>query len=193
MKSESAGPGPAANKAVTAVVMGVSGSGKTLIGAALATAIGGRFVEGDDYHPKANIDRMAGGLPLRDEDRWDWLDAIAAEIADAARSGDTLVIACSALKRVYRDRLTSADPRIRFIYLEIGRDAAAARVAARGGHFMPSSLVDSQFAALEPPSPDEGALRLDATGDPKRLVNLAAAALPVIRDATPIDAGGGCL
>lgn len=167
---------PAASKPIVVVVMGVSGSGKTLIGEALAAALGGRFVEGDQFHPEANIRRMASGLPLRDEDRWGWLDAIAAEIANADSTEGALVIACSALKRAYRDRLRSANGRILFVYLDLERDVVAARVAARRDHFMPASLVDSQFAALEPPSPDEHALYLDGTGDPKELVDRAVAA-----------------
>jgi gluconokinase len=158
----------AAKRAAIIVVMGVSGSGKTVIGSRLAEALGGRFAEGDRFHPPENIKRMSAGLPLRDEDRWGWLDAIASEIGEAERHGETLVVACSALKRVYRDR---------FIYLEVGRDAAAARVAARKGHFMPASLVDSQFAALEPPALDESTLKLDATKDPAELVAFAASAI----------------
>src|SRR5690606_4434997 len=155
---------PAANRFII-VVMGVSGSGKTVVGSALAEALGGRFVEGDRFHPPENISRMSAGLPLRDEDRWGWLDAIAVEIGEAERRGETLVVACSALKRVYRDRLRLASRRLRFVYLEIGREAAAARVEARKGHFMPASLADSQFAALEPPGPDEDALKLHADID----------------------------
>ncbi|HEY6630884.1 MAG TPA: gluconokinase [Rhizobiaceae bacterium] len=166
--------GKDARRAVVVVVMGVSGSGKTVVGSRLAEALGGRFAEGDRFHPPENISRMSAGLPLRDEDRWGWLDAIATEISEAERQGETLVVACSALKRVYRDRLRLASRGMRFVYLEIGRDAAAARVAARKGHFMPASLIDSQFAALEPPTPDEGALTLDATQDPARLVAFAA-------------------
>ena len=183
MELDKTGPGRPEKTATIAVVMGVSGSGKTRIGAALADAIGGRFVEGDDYHPPANVSRMANGLPLRDEDRWGWLDAIAAEIAEAVKSGGTLVIACSALKRAYRDRLRRASPRIRFVHLDVSKSVAAARVGGRSGHFMPSSLVDSQFAALEPPSPEENAVRLDATAEPERLVALAAAALAADRPA----------
>jgi gluconokinase len=166
--------GQDARRPIIIVVMGVSGSGKTVIGSGLAEALGGRFAEGDRFHPPENISRMSAGLPLRDEDRWGWLDAIATEISEAERQGETLVVACSALKRVYRDRLRLASRRLRFVYLEIGRDAAAARVAARKGHFMPASLIDSQFAALEPPASDEGALTLDAAGDPVELVVFAA-------------------
>ena len=129
------------------VVMGVSGSGKTVVGSGLATALGGRFAEGDRFHPSENIARMSAGMPLRDEDRWGWLDAIAVEIARAALDGEALVVACSALKRIYRDRLRRACPDLLFIHLDVDRDTAAARVGARKGHFMPASLIDSQFAA----------------------------------------------
>ena len=159
------------------VVMGVSGSGKTLVGEALAAAMHARFAEGDRYHPAANIERMAGGLALRDEDRWGWLDAIAADIAAAERQGRALVVTCSALKRAYRDRLRLASRHILFVHLAVDRDVAAARVAARKGHFMPASLVDSQFADLEPPATDEGALAVDATGDPDDLVAQVISAL----------------
>lgn len=164
----------AAKRPVIIVVMGVSGSGKTVVGSALARALGGRFAEGDRFHPPENISRMSAGMALRDEDRWGWLDAIAVEINEAERQGETLIIACSALKRIYRDRLRLASRYLRFVYLEVGRDAAAARVAARKGHFMPASLIDSQFADLEPPAPDERALKLDATKDPAQLVTFAA-------------------
>jgi gluconokinase len=159
------------------IVMGVSGSGKSVVGSALAKALGGRFAEGDRFHPPENISRMSSGLPLRDEDRWGWLDAIAVEISEAERHGETLVVACSALKRIYRDRLRLASRNLRFVYLEIGRETAAVRVAARKGHFMPASLIDSQFAALEPPTPDEGALTLDAAKGPAELVAFAASAI----------------
>jgi gluconokinase len=169
--------GKAAKRPVIVIVMGVSGSGKTVVGSALAEALGGRFAEGDRFHPPANISRMSAGLPLRDEDRWGWLDAIATEIGEAERHGEALVVSCSALKRVYRDRLRLASRHLQFVYLEIGREAAAARVAARKGHFMPASLIDSQFAALEPPAPDEGALTLDAAKDSAKLVAFAALAI----------------
>ena len=162
---------------VIVVVMGVSGSGKTVIGSALAEALGARFAEGDRFHPPENISRMSAGMPLRDEDRWGWLDAIAVEISEAERNGENLVVACSALKRVYRDRLRRASRHLRFVYLEIARDAAAVRVAARKGHFMPASLVDSQFADLEPPSAGENAVTLDAAANPTELVARAVSEL----------------
>jgi gluconokinase len=162
------------------VLMGVSGCGKTLIGSRLASSAGAGFVEGDRHHPSGNVDRMARGLPLRDEDRWAWLDSIAAEIARAGRQGSLLVVACSALKRRYRDRLRAAGTPILFIHLEVDQATAAARVSSRRNHFMPASLIDSQFADLEPPEPDELAVGLDATQDPDALVAQAMAALTAI-------------
>lgn len=170
------------------VVMGVSGSGKTVIGRGLAAALGARFAEGDRFHPAENISRMSSGMPLRDEDRWGWLDAIAAEIADAQRNGEPLVVACSALKRIYRDRLRLANRHLRFVYLDVARDLASARVAARQNHFMPASLIDSQFADLEPPAADEIAIRLDGAGETEALVAQAVSELsaPVYPPASTI-------
>lgn len=159
------------------VVMGVSGSGKTVIGTALAREVGARFAEGDRFHPPENIDRMAAGLPLRDGDRWGWLDAIAIEITNAELNGERLIVACSALKRIYRDRLRLASRYLRFVYLEVNREIAADRVAARKGHFMPASLIDSQFADLQPPTADENVFTFDATLPADELVAAASLAL----------------
>lgn len=159
------------------IVMGVSGSGKTLIGSALAERLGARFAEADRFHPPENINRMSAGMPLRDEDRWGWLDAIAIEISDAERKGETLVVTCSALKRIYRDRLRLARRDIQLVYLEIDRDTAAARVAARKGHFMPASLIASQYADLQAPAADENAITLDARKTPSEIVGIAVAGL----------------
>jgi len=169
--------GAVARSPLIVIVMGVSGSGKSLVGSALAEALGARFAEADSFHPPENINRMSAGMPLRDEDRWGWLDAIAIEIADAERKGETLVVTCSALKRIYRDRLRLASRHIRFVYLEVDRDTAAARVAARKGHFMPASLIDSQYADLQIPAADENAIALDARKAPQAIVGLAVAAL----------------
>ena len=169
--------GGRAGSPLIVIVMGVSGSGKTLIGSALAEALGARFAEADSFHPPENINRMSAGMPLRDEDRWGWLDAIAIEITDAERKGETLVVTCSALKRIYRDRLRLASRHIRFVYLEVDRDTAAARVASRKGHFMPASLIDSQYADLQPPEADENAITLDARRTPAEIVGIAVAAL----------------
>jgi len=165
------------NQLPIVVVMGVSGSGKTVIGSGLAEALGMDFAEGDNFHPPANVSRMSAGMPLRDEDRWGWLDAIAIEIANAEAKGRGLVVTCSALKRIYRDRLRLASRRLRFVYLEISRDAAAERVAARKNHFMPASLIDSQFADLQPPTGEEHVVVLDASRPPAELVATAVKAL----------------
>ncbi len=141
------------------VVMGVSGSGKSTFAAQLAARLGWDLVEGDDLHPAANVAKMAAGVPLTDEDRAPWLAAIAGWIdaeAEASRSG---VITCSALKRAYRDALRR--PEVRFVYLEVGRAELERRLAARRGHYMPASLLDSQLEALEPPGDDEDAITVD--------------------------------
>ncbi len=159
------------------VVMGVSGCGKSLIGEGLARALDIEFVEGDAYHPPENVARMAAGIPLTDADRQGWLTALATRIADAKRTGGGLVVSCSALKRAYRDLLRVGAADIRFIYLKGSRDVIAGRLAIRKGHFMPVSLLDSQFATLEEPSPDEDAWVCDVTLTPESIVaDLAARA-----------------
>ena len=159
------------------IVMGVSGCGKTEVGSALARKLGAEFVEGDAFHPPENIARMASGIPLDDEHRAGWLDTIAAEIAGRTARGATVVATCPALKRRYRDRLRRRNPDLVFLHLALDRQASWERVQARGGHFMPASLVDSQFADLEPPSADETALRLDALLPVDTLVEEATAFL----------------
>lgn len=136
--------------------MGVSGSGKTTVGAALAHDLGLELVDGDALHPAANVAKMAAGIPLDDADRAPWLDAIGAVLA-----AGPVVVACSALKRVYRDRLRAAAPTLQLVFLDGERDVLASRMAARPDHFMPASLLDSQLATLEPPAPDEHALTVD--------------------------------
>ena len=157
------------------VIMGVAGSGKTTIGAKLARALGIPFVEGDDLHPRANVERMAHGIPLTDEDRQPWLLAIARRLQEAERSGSGIVVTCSALKRSYRDLLRSqGSADTRFVYLRGGRPTIAERLADRRGHFMRASLLDSQFAALEEPGPDENASVCDISESPDAIVaNLA--------------------
>ncbi len=145
------------------VMMGVAGCGKSAVGEALAEALGAVFVEGDRLHPPENVARMASGEPLTDALRAGWLDAIGQRIAGSVAGGKSVVAACSALKRSYRDRLRGFCGDIVFVYLEIGRETAWQRVGHRQGHFMPASLVDSQFAILEAPAPDERALTLDGT------------------------------
>ena len=152
------------------VVMGVAGSGKTVVGTALAAALGVAFVEGDDHHPPENRAKMAAGVPLDDEDRRGWLDALAARIAEARRADAGLVVSCSALKRRYRDRLREADPELRFVHLSGGRELIAARLAARRGHFMPPSMLDSQLATLETPEAAESVWVQDVSGTPAEIV-----------------------
>jgi len=153
------------------VVMGVSGSGKSLIGAMLARELDIAFVEGDDLHPRENVERMAAGIPLTDDDRQGWLIAIAARLREAQRAGIGLVASCSALKRSYRDLLRSAgDPGVRFVHLKGTRALLAERMAQRRGHFMPGSLLDSQLATLEEPSPDERAWVCDITQTPHAII-----------------------
>ena len=156
------GPAAAANPAVVAIVSGVSGSGKSTVGSELARELGVPFLDGDELHPPANIAKMAAGHPLDDADRAPWLAALAARISAMAqvRGG---VIACSALKRSYRDVLRAASPGVCFVQLVLDRAAALDRVAHRTGHFMPAALVDSQLAGFEPLQPDEPGIALDAT------------------------------
>jgi gluconokinase len=142
------------------VVMGVAGSGKSTVGAALAAAFGWRFVDGDDHHSPANIAKMARGEPLDDADRWPWLDELRGIIAAALEQRSGLVLACSALKARYRERLTGGgDGRVRFVHLTGTPELLRARLARRAGHFMKPGMLDSQLAALEPPA---DAIEVDA-------------------------------
>jgi gluconokinase len=152
------------------VVMGVSGSGKSLIGALLARALGLEFVEGDAYHSPANVARMSAGIPLTDEDRQAWLAAIATRLDEARRAGLGLVVSCSALKRRYRDVLRAGSADLQFVHLVGTRALLEQRLAGRRGHFMPSSLLDSQLAVLEPPSPDEHAWVCDISQPPDVII-----------------------
>jgi gluconokinase len=155
--------------------MGVAGSGKSLIGAAFARALGVDFVEGDDYHPAENVKRMARGIPLTDDDRAGWLRALAMRIGEAKDAGTGLVMSCSALKRSYRDVLRARAGELRFVYLRGSRALLAERLAGRRGHYMPASLLDSQLATLEEPSPDEGAWVCDIKESPQEIVAALAA------------------
>jgi gluconokinase len=146
------------------VIMGVSGSGKTTLGMRLAKRLHTPFIEGDELHPTANVEKMRAGIPLSDADRWPWLDALACAYAAATVSQPLAVGSCSALRRAYRDRLREGIPvPVRFIFLELGRADLERRLLHRPGHYMPVALLDSQLAALERPGVDEGALALDGT------------------------------
>jgi gluconokinase len=141
------------------VLMGVSGCGKSTVAGLLAGRLGWDFEEGDDLHPPANIDKMASGHPLDDEDRWPWLAKVAQWIAEHTRAGRPGIITCSALKKSYRDVLRGEH--VVFVYLAGTREQIARRLAARHGHYMPESLLDSQFDALEPPTPEENSITID--------------------------------
>ncbi|MCI0156134.1 gluconokinase [Leifsonia shinshuensis] len=152
---------------VTVVVMGVSGSGKSTIGQGVADALGATFVDGDDLHPAANVTKMTAGIPLTDADREPWLRAVGRTLADGGDAG--VVVACSALKRSYRDLIRSEAPGTVFAELDGTRELLEERMI-RPGHFMPASLLDSQLATLEPLQPDEAGLRLDIGQSPAELV-----------------------
>lgn len=152
------------------VVMGVSGVGKSTVGASLAQALGMSFLEGDAYHPAANVQKMSAGIPLDDEDRAGWLEALAQEIRIASERGAGLVLSCSALKRRYRDLLRQADPDLRFVHLQGPRDLIRDRMSRRPGHYMPPTLLDSQMRDLEPLGGDERGVVLDIDQPPELLV-----------------------
>jgi gluconokinase len=152
------------------VVMGVSGCGKSTVGNALAQASGVPYIEGDQFHPEANVAKMSAGIPLNDEDRADWLLALQAQIRDARQRNAGLVVSCSALKRRYRDLLRQGDPALRFAHLNGAKELIAARMQARVGHYMPTSLLDSQFRDLEPLQADEAGITLDIGTPPGQLV-----------------------
>jgi gluconokinase len=137
------------------IVMGVSGSGKSTIAVALAERLGWTFEDGDRFHPASNVAKMSAGHPLNDEDRWPWLEAIADEIGRVCETGGHVVIACSALKRAYRDVLGRGREDVRLVFLDGSQALIADRLANRKGHFMPPGLLDSQFKTLEPPAADE--------------------------------------
>lgn len=157
------------------LVMGVSGAGKSTVGPLIAQRLGVRFDDADSFHPPANVAKMSRGAPLDDTDRGPWLDAIGAHLA--AHEGIGCVVTCSALKRAYRDRLRAAAPGLRLVFLQGDLALIAARQAARQGHFMPASLIASQFATLEPPAPEEAAIMLDVAATPDALAEAAITAL----------------
>lgn len=161
------------------VLMGVSGSGKTTVAERLAKQLGWQFIEGDKLHPPANVEKMRQGIPLTDADRAPWLDRIGEELRSWAATGQSGVLTCSALKRAYRDRIRSARPDVRFVYLKGSEALIRSRVAARHHEYMPASLLRSQFDVLEAPSPDEPVVTIDAGGSPDAQVAAIIAALDI--------------
>lgn len=142
-------------RSTTLVIMGVSGSGKTTIAVELARQLGWEYAEGDQFHPPANVEKMRGGRPLTDDDRWPWLRKIADWIGDHEDLGKDIVITCSALRRVYRDLLRGGHPSVLFVHVDVSREVLEDRLGHREGHYMPASLLNSQLATLEPLGPDE--------------------------------------
>jgi gluconokinase len=157
------------------VVMGVAGTGKTTIGPLLAARLGVPYAEGDDFHPPANIAKMSAGTALTDDDRWPWLDAIGSWAHGRAALGG--VVSCSALKRSYRDRLRGEAPGVVFVHLAGDRSLIEDRMSHRQGHFMPTALLDSQFATLQPLQEDEAGVVVDVSGGPEEITGRAAKAL----------------
>jgi gluconokinase len=157
------------------VIMGVAGTGKTTIGPLLAARLGVPYAEGDDFHPEANIAKMSAGIPLDDADRWPWLDAIGTWAHGRAGLGG--VVSCSALKRSYRDALRATAPGLVFLHLTGDRALITERMTHRQGHFMPTALLDSQFATLQPLQADEPGVAVDVSGTPEEITERAVAAL----------------
>ena len=166
------------------VVMGVSGSGKSTIAAMLAHRLHWTYEDGDWFHPKSNIEKMHHGEPLNDADRWPWLSAIAEWIDATRKAGNHGIVACSALKRVYRDILIGNRRDVRLVFLKGDRDLIAQRIAARADHFMPPELLDSQFRALEEPGPDERPITVSVAPHPREIVEAIVKKLGIDESAT---------
>ena len=159
------------------VIMGVAGSGKTTLADLLDDRLGRLYAEADEFHPQANIDKMAAGTPLTDEDRWPWLDAIRDWLTEQTRAGRSAIVTCSALKRVYRDVLRQAEGRVRFVHLTAPPTLLEDRMAHREGHFMPTTLLPSQLATLEPLDPDEDGVSVVVDVPPEEVADRALVAL----------------
>ena len=164
-------------KVAQIVVMGVAGAGKTTVATRLAARLACEVADADDFHPQANIAKMAAGIPLQDDDRWPWLEAIAAWIRERARDGRTAVVTCSALKRPYRDILRAASPDVVFVHLSGPPELIAERMRSRHGHFMPPALLASQIATLQPLGPDEPGVTVNVARTPDELADEIVTAL----------------
>lgn len=155
--------------------MGVSGSGKSTVGAELATHLGRYFADGDDFHSEANRIKMGAGTPLTDEDRWPWLSTIGAYLRDEMIAGRSTVVACSALKRVYRDRIRAAGASVYFVFLTGNEQLLLERMQGRAGHFMKADMLASQLAIVEPLDPDEFGVTVNVSGDVPQIITEALA------------------
>lgn len=162
------------------IVMGVSGSGKSSVGILLAKTLDLPYVEGDDLHPKSNVEKMSKGTPLTDEDRWPWLDLIGERLAEGASTG--IVITCSALKKSYRDRLrNAAGGKLALVFLDGSKELLTDRMGHRTGHFMPVSLLETQLATLERPDKEDGVVTVDIDATPEAIAQAAAKGLAELR------------
>lgn len=168
------------------VVMGVAGTGKSTVAKGISTLMGWTFAEGDAFHPEANVAKMHSGIPLTDEDRWPWLELIGAWISQTLAAGESAVVTCSALRRVYRDVLREGRPQVRFLHLHESQELIAARMSARHDHFMPTSLLPSQFATLEPLEADEIGVVVSIADSVPEVIEHSMAALHL----EPIEAEG---
>ena len=164
------------------LLMGVAGSGKTTLGDALAREFAWPYRDADSFHPQANIDKMSRGEALTDDDRWPWLDAIAAWMDERRAQNLRGIVSCSALKRVYRDRLLVGRPDVRLVYLSGSQDVIGKRMSRREGHFMPTALLESQFATLEEPSEDENPIVVPIDSTPRRIAESILAAFAHMDD-----------
>jgi gluconokinase len=153
------------------IVFGVAAVGKTTVGRFLAQELGWEFYDADDFHPAANIEKMKAGIPLTDEDRWPWLDRLRQLIEGCLAAHENAVIACSALKKAYRDRLRVTEE-VKFVFLRASRAQVVEHLRQRHGHFMPATLLDSQFADLQEPQPQEDALTVDVKGSPRDVASV---------------------
>lgn len=160
-----------ARSVLVIVLMGVSGSGKSTIGAGLSRRLGWPFRDADSFHPPANVEKMSRGVPLTDDDRWPWLDAIAQWIDQQREAGEPGIVSCSALKAAYRQRIVGARRDVQLVYLKGNLSLIGQRLRARKHHFMPASLLQSQFATLEEPGPGEGALEISIAMPPRRIID----------------------
>ena len=172
----------------TMVVMGVSGSGKTTVARALADRLGWPYTEGDDFHPRANVEKMRAGHPLDDADRWPWLQALAAEIGEREAARQSSVVTCSALKRAYRDLLCDGHPSVWFVHVQVDEQVLRDRVENRTGHYMPPSLLTSQLQTLEPLAPDEPGVVVAGDAPPADVVEEIVTDL-TRRRAAPVTGG----